>query len=46
MTIMYRWFQEHGYHVDMAPLRQDHPNLMTFERWLQSNWRPKVQRAG
>jgi uncharacterized protein YbjT (DUF2867 family) len=46
MTLMYRWFQEHGYAVDIAALRQENPNLMTFERWLQSNWRPKVQRAG
>jgi len=46
MTLMYRWFQEHGYTVDIPTLRLEHPNLMNFERWLQSNWRPKVQRAG
>jgi uncharacterized protein YbjT (DUF2867 family) len=46
MTLMYRWFQDHGYTVDIPALRQELPNLMTFERWLQSNWRPKVQRAG
>jgi uncharacterized protein YbjT (DUF2867 family) len=46
MTLMYRWFQEHGYSVDIPTLRQEHPNLMNFERWLQANWRPKVQRAG
>ena len=46
MTIMYRWFQDHGYTVDIGSLRNEHPNLMTFERWMQSHWRPKVQRAG
>ena len=46
MTLMYRWFQEVGYSVNIGALRTEHPNLMTFERWLQSNWRPKAQRAG
>jgi uncharacterized protein YbjT (DUF2867 family) len=46
LTIMYRWFQDHGYTVDIGSLRNEHPNLMTFERWMQSHWRPKVQRAG
>src|ERR1043165_2415551 len=45
MTVMFRWFQDVGYAVDIAALRQEHPNLMNFERWLQSNWRPKVQTA-
>jgi uncharacterized protein YbjT (DUF2867 family) len=46
MTLMYRWFQDHGYTADIATLRQEYPNLMNFERWLQSNWRPKAHRAG
>jgi len=45
MTVMYRWFQDVGYSVDIRALRQENPNLMTFERWLQSNWRPKAQTA-
>jgi uncharacterized protein YbjT (DUF2867 family) len=45
MTLMYRWFQDVGYSADIAALRQEHANLMNFERWLQSNWRPKVQTA-
>ena len=45
MTLMYRWFQDAGYNVDIAALRQEHPNLMSFERWLQTNWRPKTQTA-
>lgn len=45
MTVMYRWFQNAGYSVDIAALRQEHPNLMNFQCWLQSNWRPRVQAA-
>jgi uncharacterized protein YbjT (DUF2867 family) len=44
-TVMYRWFQDVGYSVDIAALRQEYPNLMPFERWLQANWRPKVSAA-
>jgi uncharacterized protein YbjT (DUF2867 family) len=46
IALMYRWFQQHGFPVDIGALRQEHPGLMTFERWLQANWRPKVQHAG
>ena len=45
MTSMYRWFEEVGYSVDIAALRQEHPNVMSFERWLQRNWRPRTQAA-
>jgi uncharacterized protein YbjT (DUF2867 family) len=45
MTLMYRWFQDVGYSVDIAALRQEHPNLMSFQRWLQGHWRPRVQTA-
>jgi uncharacterized protein YbjT (DUF2867 family) len=45
MTLMYRWLQDVGYSVDIAALRQEYPNLMPFERWLQANWRPKVHAA-
>jgi len=45
VTTMYRWFQDVGYSVDIAALRQEHPNLMSFQRWLQTHWRPKVQTA-
>lgn len=38
MTKMYRWFDEVGYHVDIAALRQEHPDLMPFDRWLNRNW--------
>lgn len=38
LTRMWRWFEESGNHVDSAALRQEHPGLMSFERWLQSRW--------
>ncbi len=46
MTVMFRWFQDVGYHVDISALRQEHPGLMNFERWLNSKWRaPSSQTA-
>jgi len=45
MTLMYRWFQDVGYSVDIGALRQEHANMATFERWLQSHWRLRVQTA-
>jgi uncharacterized protein YbjT (DUF2867 family) len=38
MTAMYHWFEAVGYQVDISALRQELPNLMTFERWLQTHW--------
>ena len=32
MTKMYRWFNDVGYHVDIAALRKEYPNLSTLER--------------
>jgi uncharacterized protein YbjT (DUF2867 family) len=34
MTKMYRWFEDVGYHVDIAALRKEHPQLATLERVL------------
>ncbi len=46
MTAMFRWFEDVGYHVDISALRQEHPGLTTFERWLNSKWRtPSSQTA-
>lgn len=39
MAIMFRWFEGVGYHADIAAIRREYPNLTTFDRWLQSNWR-------
>jgi hypothetical protein len=38
LTVMYRWFEEKGYSVDIAAVRQDYPALTTFNRWLEQNW--------
>jgi uncharacterized protein YbjT (DUF2867 family) len=38
MTVMWKWFQKVGYHVDISACRREYPNLNTFERWLQSKW--------
>ena len=39
MAIMFRWFQDVGYRIDLDALRQELPNPTTFERWLNTNWR-------
>lgn len=38
LALMWRWFQDHGYHVDTALVRQDYPLLTGFERWLSQHW--------
>ena len=38
MTLMYRWFEEKGYSVDIAAVRRDYPQLLSFNRWLEENW--------
>ncbi len=46
MTVMYRWFENNGYSVDIGAVRQDYPQLTSFNRWLEENWtRPAAQRA-
>jgi uncharacterized protein YbjT (DUF2867 family) len=35
MTKMYRWFNDVGYHVDIAALRKECPNLSTLEQVLR-----------
>jgi hypothetical protein len=46
ITVMYRWFQETGYHVDIQAVRQEYPSLMTLGRWMNSYWNTAVQTAG
>jgi uncharacterized protein YbjT (DUF2867 family) len=41
MTTMFRWFQDVGYHVDIAALRQEFPELTNLERWLNTNGRTR-----
>jgi nucleoside-diphosphate-sugar epimerase len=35
MTKMYQWFNDVGYHVDIASLRKENPNLATLEQMLR-----------
>ena len=36
-AVMYRWFNDHGYEADIAALREEHPGLVTFERYLRTH---------
>ncbi|HEY3459063.1 MAG TPA: NmrA/HSCARG family protein [Bryobacteraceae bacterium] len=46
MTLMYRWFEEKGYDIDIPAVRQQYPELTTFNRWLEQKWRrPAAQTA-
>lgn len=45
MTVMYRWFEEKGYSVDITAVRQNYPALTAFNRWLQQNWTRPVARS-
>lgn len=35
-ALMFQWFNDAGYRVDLAALRALHPDLLTFERWLRA----------
>jgi uncharacterized protein YbjT (DUF2867 family) len=37
VTVNYRWFNDAGYEADIASLRQEYPELTTFERYLRSH---------
>jgi len=38
MAVMWRWFEDVGYHVDTASVRQEYPQLTSFDRWLGEHW--------
>jgi uncharacterized protein YbjT (DUF2867 family) len=38
LAVMWRWFEQHGYNVETALVRQDYPQLTGFDRWLSQNW--------
>jgi uncharacterized protein YbjT (DUF2867 family) len=38
ITMMYRWFEEAGFHFDTSAVRQEYSNLTSFDRWLNSRW--------
>ncbi|WP_326654733.1 MULTISPECIES: NmrA/HSCARG family protein [unclassified Streptomyces] len=35
ISLMFEWFQDHGYRADIAALRADHPGLQTFATYLK-----------
>jgi uncharacterized protein YbjT (DUF2867 family) len=37
LTVMNRWFNDVGYEADIAALRQEYPELTSFERYLRSH---------
>jgi hypothetical protein len=39
LTVMWRWFNVVGYEADITALRQEYPELTTFEQYLRhSGW--------
>jgi uncharacterized protein YbjT (DUF2867 family) len=36
-TVMYRWFNDHGYEADITALRGEHPGLVSLEQYLRAN---------
>ena len=36
-AVMYRWFNDVGYEADIAALRQEYPELTTFEQYLHGH---------
>jgi uncharacterized protein YbjT (DUF2867 family) len=42
-TVMYRWFEETGYDVDISSVRAEHPRLMTLELWVRKHAWDRVQ---
>lgn len=36
--LMLQWFSEKGYQADIDGLRQMHPGMLTFEKWLSSGY--------
>jgi uncharacterized protein YbjT (DUF2867 family) len=38
ITRMFHWLEDVGMHVDIGSVRQEHTNLMSFDRWLNAKW--------
>lgn len=45
LTLMYRWLQHTGCHVNIGAVRSEYPKLTAFERWMNSNWHTATQTA-
>jgi uncharacterized protein YbjT (DUF2867 family) len=38
LTMMYRWFEEKGFHFDIDQVRRAYPQTHTFDQWLNAYW--------
>ena len=38
-TVMFRWFETHGYHVDLNAVKREYPQTTSFHQWLETYWR-------
>ena len=38
LTVMYRWFEERGFHLNIEGMRREYPLTHTFNRWLDACW--------
>jgi hypothetical protein len=36
-TVMYRWFNDHGFGANIAALREEYPDLSSFEQYLRAH---------
>ncbi len=36
LAMMFQWFQEKGYEANIPELKETHPGLKSFEKWLES----------
>ncbi len=38
LTVMYRWFDEKGFHFNIEEVQREYPATHTFDRWLEAYW--------
>jgi uncharacterized protein YbjT (DUF2867 family) len=38
LTVMYRWFEEKGFHFNIEEVWREYPATHTFDRWLEAYW--------
>jgi uncharacterized protein YbjT (DUF2867 family) len=38
LTVMYRWFEEKGFHFNIEEVQREYPAAHTFDRWLEACW--------
>ena len=38
LTVMYRWFEEKGFHFNIEEVKREYPATLTFDRWLEAYW--------